>query len=190
MPKCFILTSPTACQHMADPSMVLSLDIQVLSTKSNRRESLCKSQRDCKRLLYKNANPYVLSFTHLKGKSVSKLAVHVLFPFSYKETNCFRKSSLSDCALHFCSWEKGRAGFVSSFSFPFFLQKRKDKLLPSAIPVKNYLPVTASSGCLSLSVSLVSKKCSQVKAAALVSTRRGKIRLSCCYPLNVLRITF
>lgn len=29
------------------------------------------------------------------------------------------------------------AGFVSLFSFPFFLQKRKGKLLPSAIPVKN-----------------------------------------------------
>lgn len=81
-------------------------------------------------------------------------------------------------------------GFVSLFSFLFFFQKRKGKLLLSAIPVKNYLPVAASSGYLCLLVSLVLQKCSQVKAEELVSTINGKIRLSCCYPLNVLRITF
>lgn len=106
-----------------------------LITSQIEGNSLCKSQRDCKRLVYKNENPYVLSLTHLKGKSVSK-RVHVLFPFFYKEYNCFRKSSLSDCVLHFCSWGEGMAGFVSLFSFPFFLQKRKYKLLPSAIPVE------------------------------------------------------
>lgn len=133
----------------------------------------------------------VCSLLHiLKGKSVSKLVVDVLFPFSNKENNCFRKSSLPDCVLHFFSGGKGMAGFVSLFSFPFFLQKRKGKLLPSAIRVKHLFSSYSKFRLFILECVPDIKKCSQVKAEALVSTRRGKIRLSCCYPLNIPRITF
>lgn len=82
------------------------------------------------------------------------------------------------------------AGFVSLFSFPFFLQKRKGKLLPSAIHVKKLFSNYSKFRLFILECVPGIKKCSQVKAEALVSTRRGKIRLSCCYPLSIPRITF
>lgn len=69
------------------------------------------------------------------------------------------------------------AGFVSLFSFPFFLQKRKGKLLPSAIRVKNYLAVTASSGCLSLSVSLVLKSVHKLRLKHWFP--REEVKLDC-----------
>lgn len=139
MPKCFILTSLTACQHMADPSMVLNPDIQVLNTKSNRREeSLQESEGLQKAGIKECKSIYSLLYT-LKVKSVSKFIVDVLFPFSYKENNCFRKSSLSDCLLHFCSCAERHGWFCFLIFLPFLSSKRKGKLLPSAISIKKII---------------------------------------------------
>lgn len=122
--------------------------------------SFCERQSGCKNLVYKNANPYVLSCAHLK--EILKVNFQVVCSLSFLRKiiafkNCIYQSNAS---LHFCSWRKGIAGFVSFFSFPFcfVFQKRKAKLSSFFVPLKkNYSSVTASSGCWFFSVSLIKK---------------------------------